>query len=321
MPSAIENISKSFKATEEFLTPIKITKWLKLAFIAIFIGSISININFLPPDIFNSTNLHQINISEIISFITDPIILFLFSAMIIMLLFFTVLSSIMEFTLIESIKNQKVKIKQYTSQNISKGIQLSIIRIALSLLSLLLIISTATLIISSILTNNITLIHNIILVPLLLITLIIISVLNDFNTKFIVPIMIKKDLNIANAWKKLTRTVKSNHKEYLIYIFINFFLSILTSIISSLAFIITMLILLIPLGILAMISFFIISQNTILGIIFFSITAIISFITLISISLVIKIPIIVYLRYFAILVLGDIETKLDIIPDQRKNLS
>lgn len=82
-----------------------------------------------------------------------------------------------------------------------------------------------------------------------------------------------------------------------------------------------MLILLIPLGILAMISFFVISQNTILGIIFFSITAIISFITLISISLVIKIPIIVYLRYFAILVLGDIETKLDIIPDQRKNLS
>jgi hypothetical protein len=119
---AIDDIDDALSATKEFLWPLELRRWAKLAFILFFIGGTA------------GTNPLQFGGSSSNGAVTDPsggagmpegissiggpelaLIAIIFAVIVILGLLFVPVGSIMEFVFVESLRNESVSIRTYWS--------------------------------------------------------------------------------------------------------------------------------------------------------------------------------------------------------------
>ncbi len=154
-----------------------------------------------------------------------------------------------------------------------------------------------------------------ILIPVFIVFAIIIDIIDGLTTSFFVPTMILEDCGVLDGWHRFWKTLKVEWKEYLVYLILSRILGLIGSLIVG---IVGFLILLIPGAILAFIGFIFLTLFEGLGLTVFVILAILLVISLIIIFSSVNVPVLAYLRYYALLVLGDTDKELDIIPKQKK---
>ena len=299
---AIDDLSDAIDVTRGFLTPIRPWMWLKLALLVLFVGGAG----FSAPMPFGGGSFGggttpepgpetTVDTGEVL-----PVVVVIGAIILVVGLVFLFLSSLFEFTFLESLRSGEVHIRRYTTRNVGHGTRLFGFRVGLGLIGLILFgLPIVAIVFWTSGPVSLGLIG--ILVLLAIPVGLALTIVDRFTTVFVAPTMLEHDLGVVAAWKRFWPALWSNWTEYAVYLLLVWVLQLVLSIAIGILFV------------LLLIPFIILLIVPIIGLLVLAL----GLPVLIVAALFLQVPIVVYLRYYALLVLGDTDTALDLIPEQR----
>ncbi|MFC6942584.1 hypothetical protein ACFQE8_21910 [Salinirubellus sp. GCM10025818] len=328
---ALKDLDDALDATRAFPWPVDRSTWIKLAVVVFFVGGPGANLNAfqynvpadqgslpgdfpMPPDIGATIWL---------------IIAVVVAAALLIGLLFLLNGSIMEFVLVESLRREEVTVRQHWGERWRQGARLFGFRLVIGLLVFGSAAVAAVLFLLPVVVETGTgpgpgpgpggfsIIGFLLLLPIVFVLALVVGLVNGFTTVFLVPIMILEDCGVLAGWRRLWPTITTNPWQYLAYAVAGFILNILAGILVAIVVGVAVLVLLIPFGILGALGLFLLTVAEPFGI---GLLVVVGLLFGLSVLLVIafaQVPVVAYLRYYALLVLGDIESDLDLIPEQR----
>ncbi len=321
---ATRNVGDAFTVTREFLTPIEFVRWLKLAVVAFFIGGGT----SLPSTQFNASggteSLPAEEIPLTLPAETATIIAAVVAIAVGFGLLFAVVGAVMEFVFVESLRTGSVSIRRYWSERWRQGLRLFGFRIAIGLPALAAFLGWMGLFFLPLATGFadpiVPLWVFLLGLPVLFLVGLLYALVASFTTVFAVPIMIKHDCGVLAGWRPLWGSIKAAPKQYLAYAVIAFLLTIAAGLLASIVVGIGAIVILIPLGIAALVAYFTVSLSSTVGLAILVALVVLFLAAMFALWALVQVPVVAYLRYYALLVLGDIEPDFDIIPDRRSGL-
>ncbi|MUW15083.1 hypothetical protein GJ633_10755 [Halorubrum sp. CBA1125] len=320
---AVENVEEAFGVTREFLTPIDVRRWLKLALVVFFVGS---GVSFPTAQFNTSTPSGDVSNGGFpFSLPVDVVTLVIAIVTVGLLLvgLFALIGAIMEFVLIESLRTGEVSLRRHWRQRWRQGLRLFGFRIAIGLPMVALIAGWIALLVVPILTGRgpaVPFTVFLVGIPVVFLISVLYALVAGLTTVFVVPLMIQADSGVLAAWRRLWGSIKTAWKQYLAYVVIAFLLTVAAGIIASIVVGIIAVVLLIPVLIVAAIAHLTVSLSSTIGIVVLVALAILFGLSMLVIWTVAQVPVVTYLRYYALLVLGDIEESFDLLVDRRPSV-
>ena len=317
---AVDNIEEAFSVTGEFLRPVELRRWLKLALVVFFVGSgVS-----LPSAQFNSsTPSGDVSGSDLpfaVPVDVVTLVVVLVAAGILLGALFALIGAIMEFVLIESLRTGEVSIRRYWRRRWRQGLRLFGFRIAIGVPAFALFAGWLALLVVPIVAGiDLTIPFTAFLVgvPVLFLVGVVYGVVSGFTTVFVVPLMIQADSGVLAAWRRLWESIKAAWKQYLAYVVIAFLLTVAAGIIASIAVGFVAIAVLIPVIIVAGVTHLTVSLSSTVGIAVLIALALLFGLVMLVVWALAQVPVVTYLRYYALLVLGDIEESFDLVSGLR----
>ncbi|MFA9518142.1 hypothetical protein ACERIT_13135 [Halopenitus sp. H-Gu1] len=320
---AVDDIDDAYEATRSFLVPIQARRWLKLALVAFFIGG-GMNVPTAQFNTSSGTGPTGTPPAEIPPMLSDnlvPIIAIVGVTILVLVLAFGLIGAIMEFVFIESLRREAVSIREYWSDRWPQGLRLFGFRILIGLPVLGFILGWMALFFAPmVLGVGEPLISVAVLFvgfAFLFVIGLLFGLVNGFTTVFVVPIMIQQDSGVVAGWRRLWESIKTDWKQYLVYAVLAVVLNMVTGLIAMFATGMVALVLLVPLALLAGIIHLTVSVGSTIGMAILAVFVLLFVLVMMVVWALVQVPILAYLRYYALLVLGDIDESLDLIPEQR----
>ena len=320
---AVDNLSDAIDVTREFLTPIQLGMWLRLAIVVLFIGSAGFgggipgaDFTAFPddpvtePDVDDDFAIEdEIPVEDLIVLAIVLLVIF-----VVLWLIWNIISAIMEFVFVESLRRGEVHIRRYGNRNIGRAFSLFLFRIALSVLGLVLIGGPALAIVLSGLPDEAMVMSILGLIAFALVFGLLFAIVNRFTTVFVVPVMLHQERGVLSAWSRWWATFKASWKEYAVYLILVWIVELAIGIAAGIVTLFAGIVVVIPFGLLILV--FVVIGGT-AGLVLAVLVGLLALLTLLLVALLIRVPIDSYLRYYALLILGDTDAELDLIPDQR----
>lgn len=317
---AIDDLSEALTTTRRFLFPFTWGRWLRLAFISLFVAggsgggsppnSLQYTMEGPVLDGHGAPNLGPFfgqHLALIVGIVAVLLVLGLVLAWV---------AATLEFALLESLRSDAVHVREYLGAYSGLGLRLFAFRILFGLALVLSIGGLALAVVGPVLlgADQRVLFAFVLLVPVFLVIGLIGAVVYVFTTAFVVPIMVLEDRGVISAWKRFWTTLRSNWTQFLAFLVVGLFVMIAIGIAVGILAAIVGVIVAIPLAAVAYVFFASPGTVTLLPIALVGIPLAIVFFVAMAF---VQVPVQVYLRYWALLVLGDVDEDLDLIPDQR----
>ncbi len=324
---ALQNLSDAIDVTRNFLTPVRKWLWLKLALVVFFIGSGGGGLSFptSDPTAF-TTDIEDGPATDIdidvgtapADLLTGDVVtaIVIVSAIVAALVvFFGILAAILEFVFIESLRSSEVHLRQYFKNNFGNGVRLFGFRILLNLGLFALIAGPILYLVFTAESYEAVPIGTILAVGALGALLYIPYILVlKLTTEFVVPTMLQTNRGVLGGWKRFGATFSGSWGEYIVYVILSVIASFVASLAVGVLTLFVMALIGIVLGLFVLVAW-IISET--LGFIVLAVVALLFVILYLVLATLFQVPVLSYLRYYALLQLGDTDADLDLIPDQR----
>lgn len=349
---AVDSIDDAIDATKRFLLPFDWSQWLRLAVVVLFIGGgggsglnaitnipqfasefgdsgtgsggfeLTATLGTLDPGMLVQTGPPAPD-SLPMAGLSLAVILVFVAVFLLVVLALAVISSTMEFVFVESLASEEIHVRRYFKRNFGNGVRLFLFRLLYGIVSVLLLVivgaGLAFLVMGPPSQWSVegALGALLLLVPLLLVYAIVDGNIRGFTTVFVVPIMIHEDRGVLSSWARLWGSIKAEWKQYLAYAFFGFVLALGVGLIATFALIPVVIVLGIPVAILAFAAMAI--GGTASAVLLWIIGAVALVLFFVAV-LLIQVPLQAFLRYYALLVLGDVREEFDLIPEVRADV-
>ncbi|WP_313692974.1 DUF7544 domain-containing protein [Halorarum halobium] len=323
---ALENVDDALAVTREFLTPIDRTVWVKLAVVVFFVGGPGAGTSSFqagpggdgtggtPPGGMAFPDLGPrawLAVAAVVG------------AVLLVALSLALVGSIMEFVFVESLRNREVTIRRYWGRRWRQGVRLFAFRLVVGLFvfgAVLLLAAPFVLPLLGVggVGGGVAIALFVVLLPLLLLLALVAGLVNGFTTVFVVPLMVLEGGGVLAGWRRLWPTITDQWVQYLAYAVVGFFLSVLGGLAVGIVTALVAVALFIPFGLLAALGiavFAFVAEPVGIGLL--AVFALLFGLSLVAVAALVQVPVQTYLRYYALLVLGDVEPAFDLIPDQR----
>lgn len=323
---ALDDVDDAYSITRGFLTGIDRTTWLKLAFVVFFVGGVGANFpgaNFSAGD--GGTDPGALPVDELPQFDPGPDFWLLVGGVVLaavalgLALFFV--AAVMEFVFVESLRTEVVSIREYWGRYWRRGAHLFVFRLVVGLLFLAPILVLMLLFFAPMALGGggfgAPLLALFALLPVIFVLGILVGLVDGFTTNFVVPIMILEDRGVLDGWRRLWPTIRAQWKQYLAYAVAAWILSIVGGIAAAIVTVILVVVLLIPFGVVFAVGVGLFVVFEPVGIAWLVVTGLLFALAAIVVAALVQVPVQTYLRYYALLILGDVDADLDIIPEQR----
>ena len=319
---AVNDLSDAIDVTREFLTPIHAGTWIKLAVIVLFVTGFGFGVPTIPTgdvsfdeDPFADETIDEEFGEEIP--IDDLIVLAIvvIAAAFVLWLVFTFVGAIMEFVLISALRTGDVAIRRAGRANFRRAMSLFAFTVLLALIVLgtVAAIAYATVYpIDSLDELTVSAVGTVAIAGVVLGLLY--GVVMRLTTDFVVPVMLLEECGIRAGWSRFFGALKSRPGEYVVYLVLATIIQWVASIAIGILAVITFIVLLIPAVILFVIALFL-GPLAIPLLVLLVVGLVVAMLLVYSLY---QMPVIVYIRYYALLVLGDTDDDLDLIPGQRE---
>jgi len=340
---ALDAIDDAATATRELLWPFDLGRWLRLVVVVFFLGGAAGNSGLAPfqfsgsaPSGFESAPTPSGSPEMALPGGTElAVIGAIVGVIALLVLGFLLVGSVMEFVFVESLSTDEIHVRRYFRRHAGKGLRLFAFRFVLGL-GTLAVLGGATLVLfgdvfAGLLSGEFVapsasrlVVGALVLVPLGLAVGIVVALANGFTTEFVVPIMIREDRGVLAGWRRFWTTLVGQWKQYGTYVLVAFGLHIVTEIAGSIVIGIAAVALAIPFLIVAVpVVFGIVGGGTITAgaIVLLAALLALYLLVLFVAAAVIYVPIKVFHRQFALLVLGDTNADFDVLGDRRPSLS
>jgi hypothetical protein len=318
---AVENVEDALGVTREFLTPVDVRRWLKLALVVFFVGGGT----GVPTSGANTASpTGDVSVSGSLPDIPGDAWLVLAAVVALVVLVGLVLmavGAVMEFVFVESLRSGAVTVRRYWRRRWRQGLRLFGFRFVLAVLTLALVAGLLAVVVGPFLLGVgipvAPLLGLAVAVPVLFVVGVVTAVVNGFTTEFVVPIMILEDVGVLDGWRRLWPSVRAAWKQYLAYAVLAFVLRLGLGLAAGLVVGLVALVLLVPFGGLGLLVAATLSLSSTAGLALVAVLALVFGLLLVVASAVVQVPVQTYLRYYALLVLGDVEPSFDLVPDRR----
>lgn len=326
---ATDALGDALEATREFLLPVDPRHWAKLAFVTFFLGGIGAGFGgpTAPSADVETTPGEPIAPGDPIALPAIPGDVWLIAAAVVVLavalyLAFHAVRGILDFVLIESLREERVEIRRFASARWRQGLRLFGFRLGVDLLAFVLVAVPLLFVFGPLVLGvgriELLLVGFLLLLPVLLVVPASAALLNGFTTAFVVPTMILHGGGVLAGWRRFWPTLRAEWKEYVAYAVVNLVLVIAGGIALSVGATLAGILLFVP-----FLPFFAgafvlfqVSAATALGVLVL-VGLLYAAAVAVPVALL-KAPILTYVRYYALFVLGDTDPELDPIPERRR---
>lgn len=326
---AIEAVDDAIDATRAFLWPIDGSRWARLALVVLFAVGPGTNISTLQfnaptgggtiPDEMGNVPDGTIDPSAVDQSVWLLVGTVVAVALLLGLLFLLV-GAVMEFVLVESLRRESVAVREYWGRRWRQGVRLFAFRLVLSLL----FVGGAATAVAFVAfpavfggAPELSLAAILLLIPLAVVLAVVLGLVHGFTTAFVVPVMVLEDCGVLAAWGRLWSAIVANPVQFLAYAVVGFLLSAAGGIVVGIVVGIAAVLLLIPFGVLGALGFFLLTVAGPVGMAALVAVGLLFGLAVLAAVALVQVPVITYLRYYALFVLGDIDDELDLIPERR----
>ncbi|WP_284033339.1 DUF7544 domain-containing protein [Halobaculum lipolyticum] len=323
---AIEDLDDAYRATRALLLPIDRSLWVRLAVVVLFVGGPSLGFNGAqssvpvdsggPGEPFPATPPVGAEVWAVVATVVAAAVLIGLA-----LLF---VGSVMEFVLIEAVRNEDARIGTYWRRRWRQGLRLFGFRLVIGVLTLGSAAVIAGLVLLPVVVGGgtdpaagLSVVALLLLVPVVVALAVVSGLVSGFTTTFVVPVMVREERTVLGAWGRLWPTITAHPWQYLAFVVVSVLVNLVLGILLGIAVAFAAILLLIPFGLIGGIGVLLFSAVESLGIAVIVVTALLFALALLVASALLQVPVVVYLRYYALLVLGDVEASLDLIPERR----
>lgn len=319
---AVENVEEAFGVTREFLTPVSVRRWLKLALVVFFVGS---GVSF-PTAQFNTSTPPGDGSTGDLPFTLPvdvvPLVVAVVAVGLLLGGLFALIGAILEFVLIESLRTGEVSLRRYWRQRWRQGLRLFGFRIAIGVPVIVLFVGWLALLVVPTFTGRdptVSATAFLVGIPVVFLIGVLYALVSGLTTVFVVPLMIQADSGVLAAWRRLWGSIKTAWKQYLAYVVIAFLLTAAAGIIASIVVGIVAVVLLIPILIIAAVAHVTVSLSSTVGVVVVVALALLFGLAMLVVGTLAQVPVVTYLRYYALLVLGDVEGSFDVLSDRQSS--
>jgi hypothetical protein len=324
---ALENVDEAFDVTREFLLPVSVGRWLKLAVVAFFVGATS-----FPTTGFNAGGSTDpdpapggggefpVEVPAVVSENLVAIAVGLVVAAVLLGLAFAVVAAIMEFVLVESLRNGEVTLRRYWGRRWGQGLRLFGFRLAIGLPVVALFGGWLLVLVLPLILGGDPLLPLglfFLLIPVVLLASIGYWLVNTLTTVFVVPIMISEGTGVLAAWRRLWGSMRTATNQYLGFVVLWLVLTFVAGLIAAFAGAALAALVLLPLALVGVVTYLTVSFSSTVGIAILAILAVLAAVALVVAWALVQVPVLTYLRYYALLVLGDVEPEFDLVAERR----
>ncbi|MFW5956647.1 MAG: DUF7544 domain-containing protein, partial [Halorhabdus sp.] len=338
---AIDRIDDAVDMTRSFLLPIESGRWLRLVVVVAFLfvgggggsgtfsagGNAPASTGSMPggagPDF--AVEFPEITATAM------AVVLGLIAIGLVVGLLVGLIGAIMEFVFVESLSSDEIHVRSYFSRYTGKGLHLFAFRLLLGIVALVvfggaLLLVFGNLIASALAGDPVTpsagriVLGVLVFLPLGIGGGVLLALANGLTTQFVVPIMLKEDRDLLEAWRRFWPTLTGQWKQYAVYVLIAFGLTIVTEIAAGIVIGIAGILLAIPFGIVAIPVGIGVLEG---GALTFGVVVLLGILLAVYLLVLwvaaatVYVPIKVFLRQFALLVLGDTNEDFDVLGDRR----
>lgn len=326
---AVDNLSDAVDVARDFLTPVEARTWLKLAVVVLFLSGLSFSppsvpggetsttpgTGPMPGDPFLETPAGEPVPTDVL--IQVAIVLAVVGLLV--WLAFALIGALMEFVLIDALRTGTVVVRARMGEHVGKGLSLFGFKLVLGLIAAAVLVVPAYLLLAPIesiegTVERLTLADVGGLVALAALVGLVYALVMRLTTEFVVPVMLLEDRGIRGGWRRFWATLRRHPLEYVVYVVLATIVSVVASIAITLLAAIALFVLAIPFVVLVFVAIL----TGPLAPVLLGVLAIAAIATVLLVMALFRMPVVVYIRYYALLVLGDTEPDLDLIPSRRE---
>ncbi|WP_323171343.1 hypothetical protein [Natrialba sp. PRR66] len=312
---AVDDLGDAIETTRALLLPVRVWLWLKLSVVVLFVGG-SLgspgNLATSDPQMVGDEPMPQDGLGEIPDDVLAAAVVLAVVAILLWALF-ALLGAIMEFVFIETLRSTEIHVRRYSRANLGRGIRLFAFR-ALVSLGLLAIVAVP---VGYFLTSTATtdeFIGELALIALVAIPLYIVyAIVMRFTSEFVAPIMLLEDRSVLGGWRRFWATLRGNVGEYVVYLLLVWVLQLVTSIAVGFVILFGAVVLAIPFVIVGVLAYALGGGGVYLA----GAIGVVGLLALIALVALVQMPVRTYFQYYALLLLGDTDSELDLVPEQR----
>ena len=324
---ALGDIDDAIDATRSFLWPFDLGRWAKLAFVAFFLGGVG-GANpaqfsgSVPSDSTTTPPTESVNLSELIASISPAqwgLLAAVVGVVLLIGLVFGFIGAVMEFVFVDSLRRERVAIRNYWRDHWRLGARLFGFRLVVGLLSLAVAVGALWVGFGPLFTAGSLSLGAIALsIAALLALAVVTGLLNGFTTQFVVPVMLTERSGVVAGWRRFWPTLTGQWKQYAAYAVLRFVLQIAVGAVVGVAVAVGGLALAIPFLALGLVGVALFSVSSIVGGAVVAVVVALFVLSMIVVGAFAAVPVQTYLRYYALLVLGDTNDAFDLIADRRE---
>lgn len=312
---AVSEISGVTDRTKNLLWPFRWGVWLRIALIALFIGGGGgFNIPGGSYDDVSDTGLAPGSIPDL-GMDTLGLILLIVGVVLLLALIWMFIGSILQFVFVDCLTSGQILLTRTFKERSGKGVRLFLFNIGIGLIFFLFVAALAlifllplmggappgdALVIGTVLTFAL-------LILLLLIPFVLIAV---FTTDFVVPVMIRDDCGVIAAWRQVIAIFSPEWKQAVVYVLAKFVLGIVAFILMVIVLLLAVLITAIPFVIIGVVLAMVFKGMNVVFLLL-----LIPFVLIVILEvLLIEVPIVTFLRYYSLQVLGKLDATYALLP-------
>ncbi|WP_135664043.1 DUF7544 domain-containing protein [Halorhabdus rudnickae] len=342
---AVERIDDAVDMTRSFLSPVEAGRWGRLAVVVAFLlggtgggGGAASTVTNTPT---TAGSIPENGLPELSAEFPEltgtavAVVIGVIALLVLGGLVVAAIGAVMEFVFVQSLSADEVHVRQYVRRYAGKGVRLFGFRIVLGLGTLAVLGGATVLLFGDVFAGLLAgevgvpsasrlVVGAILLVPLGIAVGVLVALANGFTTEFVVPIMLREDRGVLAGWRRFWPTLVDQWKQYGTYVLVAFGLHIVTEIAGTIVLGIAAVALAIPFLIVAVpVGFGMIGSGTITaGAVVLLVALLAAYLLVLFVAAaVIYVPIKVFHRQYALLVLGDTNTNFDVLGDRRPSQS
>lgn len=314
---ATEDVVDAYEATRAFLLPFDARHWLRVAFVTFFLGGLGANASM--PSLSTGGGGEELS--------TGPlpegfllVVVALAALVAAVTLAFMVVRGVMDLVLLESLREEAVELRRFWGRRWRQGLALFAFRVGASLGGLLVVALPVGIIYlgaeaggSALLALGVLL-----LVPVVLVVPAAVALLNGFTTAFVAPVMLLEDVGVLAGWRRFWPTLTEEWREFAGYAAVNFLLLVGVGTVLSLGATLGALALAVPFTPVALVGFLVGEAAPVVGTGVVAATGVAYGLAVVVVAALVKAPLVVFVRYYALFVLGDVEAAFDLVPLTRE---
>ena len=319
---AIRDAGDALSVTRDFLTPVEPRTWLKLALITVFVGGTTANVNPVQFGMGGNGTATPGSVPADLGPRAWLIVAAVVAAVLSLSLAFALVGSILEFVFVESLRSGEVRLRAYWGRRWRQGVRLFGFRllVGLSVGAVALLLTAPALLAAQGGTpfpDALGVLLLLLLLPVGLVLGLTAGIISSLTTGFVVPIMMVADCGVLDGWRRLWPTITAQPLQYLAFLLVGFGLSVVGGVAAGLVLAVVAVVLLLPFGLLGAVGVGLLLLVQPVGLAALALVAAAFALTLLAVSVLVQVPIQTYLRYYALLVLGDVAPSFDLVPDRR----